>query len=104
MTRRLLVLGSCGGWPRADLACFAARFRGLRWNRAQHRGSALQDRGLHRPNACSAATTGAPKRSWPTPCHSMLALELCLALGTTSDLIRREHPLYRQVAEAGGVR
>jgi hypothetical protein len=34
----------------------------------------------------------------------MLALELCLALGTTSDLIRREQPLYRQVAEAGGVR
>jgi fructoselysine-6-P-deglycase FrlB-like protein len=32
----------------------------------------------------------------------VLTLELCLALGTNPDLIRREQPLYRQVAEAGG--
>jgi hypothetical protein len=32
----------------------------------------------------------------------MLTLELCLELGTNPDLIRREQPLYRKVAEAGG--
>jgi len=32
----------------------------------------------------------------------VLTLELCLTLGTNPDLIRREQPLYRQVAEAGG--
>jgi glutamine---fructose-6-phosphate transaminase (isomerizing) len=32
----------------------------------------------------------------------VLTLELCLALGTNPDLIRREQPLYRQVAEAAG--
>jgi fructoselysine-6-P-deglycase FrlB-like protein len=32
----------------------------------------------------------------------VLTLELCLALGTNPDLIRREQPLYRRVAEAGG--
>jgi glutamine---fructose-6-phosphate transaminase (isomerizing) len=32
----------------------------------------------------------------------VLTLELCLALGTNPDLIRRDQPLYRQVAEAGG--
>jgi fructoselysine-6-P-deglycase FrlB-like protein len=32
----------------------------------------------------------------------VLTLELCLALGTNPDLIRREQPLYRQVADAGG--
>jgi glutamine---fructose-6-phosphate transaminase (isomerizing) len=32
----------------------------------------------------------------------VLTLELCLAAGTNPDLIRREEPLYRQVAEAGG--
>ena len=32
----------------------------------------------------------------------VLTLELCLAVGTNPDLIRREQPLYRQVAEAGG--
>jgi glutamine---fructose-6-phosphate transaminase (isomerizing) len=30
----------------------------------------------------------------------VLTLELCLALGTNPDLIRREQPLYRQVADA----
>src|SRR3954470_192869 len=32
----------------------------------------------------------------------VLTLELSLALGTNPDLIRRDQPLYRQVAEAGG--
>ena len=32
----------------------------------------------------------------------VLTLELCLAVGTNPDLIRREQPLYRQVAEAAG--
>ena len=32
----------------------------------------------------------------------LLTLELCLALGTNPDLIRREQPLYRKTAEAGG--
>jgi hypothetical protein len=32
----------------------------------------------------------------------VLTLELCLELGTNPDLIRREQPLYRKVAEAGG--
>lgn len=32
----------------------------------------------------------------------LLTLELCLALGTNPDLIRREEPLYRRAAEAGG--
>jgi glutamine---fructose-6-phosphate transaminase (isomerizing) len=32
----------------------------------------------------------------------VLTLELCLQLGTNPDLIRREQPLYRKVAEAGG--
>jgi glucosamine--fructose-6-phosphate aminotransferase (isomerizing) len=32
----------------------------------------------------------------------VLTLELCLAIGTNPDLIRREQPLYRQVAEAAG--
>ena len=32
----------------------------------------------------------------------VLTLELCLALGTNPDLIRREQPLYRQVADAAG--
>ncbi len=32
----------------------------------------------------------------------LLTLELCLALGINPDLIRREQPLYRQAAEAGG--
>ena len=32
----------------------------------------------------------------------VLTLELSLAIGTNPDLIRREQPLYRQVAEAGG--
>jgi hypothetical protein len=32
----------------------------------------------------------------------VLTLELCLAIGTNPDLIRREQPLYRHVAEAGG--
>jgi hypothetical protein len=32
----------------------------------------------------------------------VLTLELCLTLGTNPDLIRREQPLYRRVAEAGG--
>ena len=32
----------------------------------------------------------------------VLTLELCLAVDTNPDLIRREQPLYRQVAEAGG--
>jgi glucosamine--fructose-6-phosphate aminotransferase (isomerizing) len=32
----------------------------------------------------------------------VLTLELCLAVATNPDLIRREQPLYRQVAEAGG--
>ena len=32
----------------------------------------------------------------------VLTLELCLAVGTNPDLIRREQPLYRQVAAAAG--
>jgi glucosamine--fructose-6-phosphate aminotransferase (isomerizing) len=32
----------------------------------------------------------------------VLTLELCLAVGTNPDLIRRDEPLYRKVAEAGG--
>ena len=32
----------------------------------------------------------------------LLTLELCLTVGTNPDLIRREQPLYRQVAEAAG--
>jgi fructoselysine-6-P-deglycase FrlB-like protein len=32
----------------------------------------------------------------------VLTLELCLAIGTNPDLIRREQPLYRQAADAGG--
>ena len=32
----------------------------------------------------------------------VLTLELCLAVGTNPDLIRREQPLYRRVADAGG--
>jgi glucosamine--fructose-6-phosphate aminotransferase (isomerizing) len=32
----------------------------------------------------------------------VLTLELCLELGTNPDRIRREQPLYRKVAEAGG--
>jgi glutamine---fructose-6-phosphate transaminase (isomerizing) len=32
----------------------------------------------------------------------VLTLELCHALGTNPDLIRREDPLYRRAAEAGG--
>ena len=32
----------------------------------------------------------------------LLTLELCLALGTNPDLIRREQPLYRRVADAAG--
>ena len=32
----------------------------------------------------------------------VLTLELCLALGTNPDLIRREEPLYRQAADAAG--
>jgi glucosamine--fructose-6-phosphate aminotransferase (isomerizing) len=32
----------------------------------------------------------------------VLTLELCLALGTNPDLIRRDEPLYRQVADAAG--
>jgi glucosamine--fructose-6-phosphate aminotransferase (isomerizing) len=32
----------------------------------------------------------------------VLTLELCLAVGTNPDLIRREQSLYRQVADAGG--
>jgi glutamine---fructose-6-phosphate transaminase (isomerizing) len=32
----------------------------------------------------------------------VLTLELCLAVGTNPDLIRRDQPLYREVAEAGG--
>ena len=32
----------------------------------------------------------------------VLTLERCLTLGTNPDLIRREQPLYRRVAEAGG--
>ena len=32
----------------------------------------------------------------------VLTLELALAVGTNPDLIRREQPLYRRVAEAGG--
>jgi glutamine---fructose-6-phosphate transaminase (isomerizing) len=32
----------------------------------------------------------------------LLTLELVHALGTNPDLIRRDQPLYRQVAEAGG--
>ncbi len=32
----------------------------------------------------------------------VLTLELCLAVGTNPDLIRREQPLYRQAADAGG--
>jgi glutamine---fructose-6-phosphate transaminase (isomerizing) len=32
----------------------------------------------------------------------LLTLELCLTIGTNPDLIRREQPLYRQVAEAAG--
>jgi glucosamine--fructose-6-phosphate aminotransferase (isomerizing) len=32
----------------------------------------------------------------------VLTLELCLAVGTNPDLIRREDPLYRRVAEAAG--
>ncbi len=33
----------------------------------------------------------------------LLTLELCMKLGTNPDLTRREQPLYRQAAEAGGV-
>jgi fructoselysine-6-P-deglycase FrlB-like protein len=33
----------------------------------------------------------------------LLTLELSMALGTNPDLIRREEPLYRRAAEAGGV-
>jgi fructoselysine-6-P-deglycase FrlB-like protein len=33
----------------------------------------------------------------------LLTLELCMRLGTNPDLTRREQPLYRQAAEAGGV-
>jgi len=32
----------------------------------------------------------------------VLTLELAHAIGTNPDLIRREEPLYRAVAEAGG--
>jgi len=32
----------------------------------------------------------------------VLTLELCLAVGTNPDLIRREEPLYRRAAEAAG--
>ena len=32
----------------------------------------------------------------------LLTLELCLAVGTKPDLIRREQPLYRRVADAAG--
>ena len=33
----------------------------------------------------------------------LLTLELCMALGTNPDLIRRDEPLYRQAAEAASV-
>jgi hypothetical protein len=32
----------------------------------------------------------------------VLTLELSLAVGTNPDLIRRDQPLYRQVADAAG--
>jgi glutamine---fructose-6-phosphate transaminase (isomerizing) len=48
------------------------------------------------------AVTGAEALVAGAVALQVLTLELSLALGTNPDLIRREQPLYRQVAEAGG--